>query len=182
MKSKAKGTIVSPRKQLVKSLQTEGIQRKPLQVCIKILSAPRKGSRSIPGVETPSVPRKKRKYVSHSLPTVLCYKQHSLGSWSPPSAACAGHMSMGALTVMVRGLTMLSPACMVTDFRALGWVIYITRNSLIFVSSNNSPIYLFLVHSTRCQVELSVRFENWQSCSPDLNLKSTSMFLSHCHF
>lgn len=144
MKSKAKGIIASPRKQLVKSLQTEGIQRKPLQVFIKTLSAPRKGNSSIPGVETPSVPPKKRKYVSHSLPKVLCYKQHSLGSWSPPSATCAGHMSVGPFTVMVRGMDDYASTSMYGEwFQGTGMGdLYHPQLSYIYIFQQFSNIFV----------------------------------------
>lgn len=82
MKSKAKGIIAGSTKQLRKSLQTESIQRRRLQIFLRPLTTPYQvlPLRSWSGHHLCVGPCKETKYVSHSLPEVLCNKSQPLDS------------------------------------------------------------------------------------------------------
>lgn len=89
---------------------------------------PTKDSHYVPAVETTSVPSKKKENIC----LILCQRFCVINStpWNLPAAACAVLASADAFVLMVIVMTVLSPAFIVSDFRALGSGIYILPATL----------------------------------------------------
>lgn len=130
MKSKAKG-ITGPRKviQVFPKRRYSKNQRTTLQIFIKSLSAPHKGLPLCSCSGDYLCPLKKKK---ENICLILCQRFCVINStpWNLPAAACAVLASADAFVLMVLVMTVLSPAFIVSDFRALGSGIYILPATL----------------------------------------------------